>query len=86
MQSYVPLVALGAAGTLMDELTCAVPLLKYCTTGAQYAAICIRKWKACSMPGACLQVLHTDTHSSRYLCAKLGVCRLYEVHEVPASA
>ncbi len=27
MQSYVPLVALGAAGTLMDELTCAFPLL-----------------------------------------------------------
>ena len=46
MQSYVPLVALGAAGTLMDELTCAVPLLKCCPTGAQYAAICIRKWKA----------------------------------------
>lgn len=74
MQSYVPLVALGAAGTLMDELTCAVPLLKCCPTGARLAAICIGNGRPCSMPGACLQVLQfEDTQQQVLICKSWDV-------------
>ena len=73
MQSYVPLVALGAAGTLMDELTCAVPLLESCVTCCVERVWHSTRVKAKEDLTACPVLCRSCTlvaHSSKMLTSK----------------